>query len=112
VHARAPDVGEQLAAWVHHYNWDRPHESLGGLCPIDRVCERAAKTPLWSEVSEAYEAKDERLQVSEYVVEKSLRKLKRFLWTAHRMVSSNCGALIQTAVMFSRLLLASPVVAP
>jgi transposase InsO family protein len=76
VNARAPDVGEQLATWVQHYNWDRPHEALGGACPIDRVCERAAKTPLWSEVSEAYEAKDERIQVREYVVEKSLRKMK------------------------------------
>lgn len=46
------------------------------MCPIDRVCERAGKTPLWSVVSEAYEAKVERIQVREYVVEKSLRKLK------------------------------------
>ena len=47
---RAPDVGDQLAVWVHHYNWDRPHEGLGGLCPIDRVCERLDKTPIWAEV--------------------------------------------------------------
>lgn len=76
VNPRALDVSEQLATWVHHYNWDRPHAALGGQCPIDRVCERADKTPLWSEVSEAYEAKNERVQVREYVVEKSLRKLK------------------------------------
>jgi transposase InsO family protein len=47
VDARAPDVGDQLAVWVHHYNWDRPHESLGGQCPIDRICERIDKTLLW-----------------------------------------------------------------
>ncbi|MBV1798751.1 integrase core domain-containing protein [Siccirubricoccus sp. G192] len=47
--ARAPDISEQLALWVHHYNWDRLHEVLGGLCPIGRVCERAAKTPLWGQ---------------------------------------------------------------
>jgi hypothetical protein len=49
--------------WVHHYNWDRPREGLGGLCPIDRVCKRIDKTK-------------ERIHVREYVVVISLRKLK------------------------------------
>lgn len=44
VDARAPEAGDQLAEWVHHHNWDRPHEALGGLCPIDRVCECLDKT--------------------------------------------------------------------
>src|SRR5215212_4601548 len=48
VDTRAPGIGDQLAVWVHHYNWDRAHEALGGLCPIDRVCERADKTPIWA----------------------------------------------------------------
>jgi transposase InsO family protein len=26
-----------LAAWLHHYNWHRPHTSLGGRPPITRV---------------------------------------------------------------------------
>ena len=76
VDARAPDVGDQLAVWVHHYNWDRPHEGLGGLCPIDRVCERLDKTPIWAEVDAAYDAARERVQVREYAVETALRKLK------------------------------------
>lgn len=76
VDARAPDVGEQLAVWVHHYNWDRPHEALGGLCPIDRVCERFDKTPLWGEVDAAYDATKERIQVREYAVDVALRTLK------------------------------------
>ena len=58
------------------YNWDRPHEALGGLCPIDRVCERAAKTPIWAEVNDAYDAARERIQVCEYAVEVALRRLK------------------------------------
>jgi transposase InsO family protein len=74
--ARAPDIGDQLAVWVHHYNWDRPHESLGGQCPIDRVCERIDKTPLWADVDAAYELTRERIQVREYAVEAALRKLK------------------------------------
>ena len=31
--ARAADIGEQLAVWVHHYNWDRPHRVTGWLMP-------------------------------------------------------------------------------
>jgi transposase InsO family protein len=76
VDARAPDVGDQLAVWGHHYNWDRPHEALGGLCPIDRVCERLGKTPLRSDVDAAYDTARERIQVREYAVETALRKLK------------------------------------
>ena len=33
----AADLGDQLAVWVHSYNWDRLHEALHGLTPIDRV---------------------------------------------------------------------------
>jgi transposase InsO family protein len=76
VDPRAPDIGEQLALWVHQYNWDRPHEALGGLCPIDRVCERADKTPIWAEVDALYDAARERIQAREYAVETALRRLK------------------------------------
>ena len=76
VDARAPDVSDQLAVWVHHYNWDRAHEALGGRCPIDRVCERLDKTPLWGDVGAAYDEARERIQVREYAVEMALRKLK------------------------------------
>lgn len=74
--ARAPDIAHQLALWVHHYNWDRPHESLNGVSPIDRVCERADKTPLWEEVYEAYDPAKERIQVREHAVDMALRSLK------------------------------------
>jgi hypothetical protein len=76
VDARAPDIGDRLAVWVHHCNRDRPHEALGGLCPIDRVCERAARTPFWAEVDDVYDAARERIQVREYAVEAALRRLK------------------------------------
>ncbi len=73
---RSPDVADQLSQWVHHYNWHRPHESLGGLCPIDRVCERADKTPIWAEVADAYDPAKERVQIREHAVELALRRLK------------------------------------
>ncbi len=47
VDPKAPGIADQLAEWVHHYNWDRQHEALNGSTPIDRVCERASKTPLY-----------------------------------------------------------------
>lgn len=77
VDPKAPDVGARLAEWVHHYNWHRPHEAINGLCPIDRVCERVDQTPLWEDISVAYEAKQESLQAYNYTIEIALRSLKR-----------------------------------
>ena len=76
VNARAPDAADQLSLWVHHYNWHRPHEGLGGLCPVDRVCERAGKTPIWADVAAAYGAMKERVQIHDHAVKMALRKLK------------------------------------
>jgi transposase InsO family protein len=73
---RAADVADRLAEWVHHYNWHRSHEALGGLCPIDRVCERLDKTPIWAEVEQGYDAPKERVQVRQHAVEIALRQLK------------------------------------
>jgi hypothetical protein len=73
---KAADIGDQLALWVHHYNWDRAHESLHGLTPIDKVCQLAVKTPLWEAVSEAYAPEKEQIQVRDYAVEQALRELK------------------------------------
>jgi transposase InsO family protein len=64
VDAKAPDVVERLAEWVHYYNWDRRHEALNGSTPIDRVCERASKTPLHGEVADAYDPAKERIQAT------------------------------------------------
>ena len=61
---------------VEFYNWDRPHEALGGLCPIDRVCERLDKAPLWGDADAVYDETKELIQVREYAVEIALRRLK------------------------------------
>jgi transposase InsO family protein len=76
VDPKAPDIADQLAEWVHQYNWDRQHEALNGSTPIDRVCERASKTPLHGEVSDAYEPVRERIQIRDHAVEITLRSLK------------------------------------
>ena len=28
---------EQLDAWIHHYNWHRPHQGIGGIAPMTRL---------------------------------------------------------------------------
>lgn len=76
VDARAPGVGEQLGLWVHHCNWDRPHEALGGLCPVDRVCERIEKAPPRGDVDAAHDGTKERIQVREHAVGNALRRLE------------------------------------
>ncbi|HET8996248.1 MAG TPA: IS481 family transposase [Acetobacteraceae bacterium] len=76
VDPRTPDIADRLAEWVHHYNWHRPHEALGGLSSIDRVCERIPKTPIWAEVEDSYDPAKERMQVREHAVDVALRALK------------------------------------
>jgi transposase InsO family protein len=76
---KVTDIEDQLALWVQHYNWHRPHAALHGLTPIDRACARADKTPLWEGVSAAYEADQERIRVSDYTVDTTLQRLKRCL---------------------------------
>lgn len=76
VEPRAPDIDQQLAAWVHHYNWYRSHESLANRCPIDLVADLADKTPTWDEVCDAYDPGRERIRARHYVVDQALRTLK------------------------------------
>ena len=76
VDPKASDVPDRLAEWVHYYNWDRRHEALNGSTPIDRVCERAGKTPLHGDVADAYEPATERIRVRDHAVDVSLRSLK------------------------------------
>lgn len=54
---------------------DRPHGSLGGKTPIERLTELADKTPLWEEVSAKYDPSKEQ----NYSTELALRKLKQCL---------------------------------
>ena len=73
---KAADVDEQLALWVHHYNWHRSRKSLHGDTPVDRVCERADKTPLRAAVCDAYHPTKERIQIRHHAVVIALRALK------------------------------------
>ena len=50
-----PALETKLAEWQHFYNWERPHDSLGGGVPIDRLCDRIHQAPLGEEIAEAYD---------------------------------------------------------
>ena len=50
-----PELDRLLAEWQHFCNWERPHDSLGGLASLDRVCERIHDVPLGEEIEAAYD---------------------------------------------------------
>lgn len=55
VDLKDPALERQLAEWQHFYNWERPHDSLGGIPPIDRLCDRLGLAPTGEEIADAYE---------------------------------------------------------
>lgn len=79
VDLRAKDLHDQLSLWQHAYNWDRPHSSLGGKAPIDRVCELIDQTPLAEDVGARFDAADEHFRHPEFAVDQALLRLKRSL---------------------------------
>jgi transposase InsO family protein len=76
---KASDLAEQLDLWQHAYNWDRPHSSLGGKTPMDRVCELSEQTPLREDVDHLYGSDQEPIRHANYAVDIAVRKLKRCL---------------------------------
>jgi len=72
---RSTALGEALEEWQMFYNWHRPHGSLHGKTPIDRVCELLDQTPLSEATASAYDSKKERLRHPEYAVDLRLSKL-------------------------------------
>ena len=71
------NLGEQLEEWQFFYNWHRPHGSLKGKSPIEKVCDLLEKTPYWQDVYNNYDTNKEDIQEQNYRVEMRLRKLKR-----------------------------------
>ena len=57
-------------------NWDRPHSSLQGKTPIERLTELGDKACCGSRVSAKFDPSKERLQEQNYRAELMLRKLK------------------------------------
>lgn len=63
----------------NYYNDDRPHSSLDGKTPIERLAELNDKTWIWEEVSAKFIPENERIQEQNYHADLALKKLKRCL---------------------------------
>lgn len=79
VDLKDPQLPDLLAEWQQYYNWDRPHSSLQGKTPVERLAELAEKALLWEEVAAMFDPSKERIQAQNYRDELALRKLKRCL---------------------------------
>ena len=65
--------------WQHYYNWDRPHSSLNGKTPIERLTELYDQIPLWEEISAKFDQGKERIREQNYHADLAIQKLKRCL---------------------------------
>ncbi len=68
---------EELSIWQGYYNWHRPHGSLGGHTPIERLCSLLDETPLQEAVDQVYAPSSERMQERDYRLDLQLRNMKR-----------------------------------
>ena len=71
-----PEIETKLWEWQHHWNWHRPHTALGGLSPIDRVCDLLDTTPLRETVEASYDASRERIRIADHRLDLALAQLK------------------------------------
>ena len=55
VDPKAPNLLVQLEAWRTFYNHDRPHSSLSGSTPAERIAELATKIPAPEAIQAAYD---------------------------------------------------------
>jgi len=72
-----PDLELRIEEWQFFYNWYRPHGSLKGQTPIEKVCSLTDEAPYWGEVYKMYDSSKEDVQIQNYRIEMKLRKLKR-----------------------------------
>jgi transposase InsO family protein len=62
VDPKNPDVPQRIEQWQFDYNWRRPHGSLSGKTPIDRINERLEQTPTHDDVSNSFDVSKERIK--------------------------------------------------
>lgn len=69
-------LADRLEEWQFDYNWHRPHSSLGGKTPLEKVCELSEQTPFRDEVIADYNLVKERIQERDYKIDLLFKKLK------------------------------------
>jgi transposase InsO family protein len=62
VDPEGPELAAQLEQWRAFYNHHRPHGSLGGGTPAERIAELAPKIPTPEAVRAAYDPDKERMR--------------------------------------------------
>lgn len=66
-----------IEEWQFDYNWRRPHGSLGGKTPVDRITELTEITSLKEDVARSYDKRKERFRHREWRVDKILAEQHR-----------------------------------
>jgi hypothetical protein len=77
---KSSSICQRIEEWQFDYNWRRPHGSLGGHTPIERLGELAAVTPLQEDVAATYDQANERLRLPNFRADRAMAKL----WAARR----------------------------
>jgi len=72
-----PKLEDHLYEWQFFYNWHRPHSSLGGKTPIDRLGDLLKQTPWSWEIYNQYNPRIEGFRERNYWADKKIRELKR-----------------------------------
>jgi transposase InsO family protein len=75
-----PAISQRIDEWQFDYNWRRPHGSLGGKTPIERLRDLTSITPLQEDVAANYDASNERLRLRDFRDDLAFGKL----WVARR----------------------------
>jgi transposase InsO family protein len=88
---RAPDIGQQIEEWQFDYNWRRPHGSLGGKRPVDRLGEVASSTPENEEVAKAYDRTQERMRYRNFKVDRAMAVAWDMQQNAKRASAANAA---------------------
>ena len=71
-----PDLDGQLASWLRFYNHERPHDSLQGQTPVQRLAELQHRIPSASDVAAAYDPSREDFRTRHYLFDQAIRELK------------------------------------
>jgi transposase InsO family protein len=79
VNLQASDLHDCLSEGQHYYNWERPHGSLGGKTPSEKLSELISKRLIWEDVGAFYESTKVRFQQQNYYADLLFRKLKQSL---------------------------------
>lgn len=76
VDLKDPELDDRLSEWQHYYNWDRPHSSMNGKTPVERLHELSDKVLFWDDVDSKFDPSKERIQEQNYYADLAIRKLK------------------------------------